>query len=141
MIAKAQLPLSLCAFVLLRSPPLPSRDAEAPLRMIDRLQARPHDALQAQKEALQQSIARGTFKLRYGLASRTSAGRGRPATFALPHWTSSFRVEGVDYPFTVLGTDPAANQATVIPTVVIPYRFVFCRSAVSSMQPRTSSTA
>ena len=131
MIAKAQLPLSLCAFVLVALAAASLAHAEAPLRMIDRLQARPHDALQAQKEALQQSIARGTFKLRYGTGKQNKRGPAAdPATFALPHWTSSFRTEGIDYPFTVVGTDPAARQATVVPTFLIPYRFVFADGGV-----------
>jgi len=43
----------------------------------------------------------------------------------VPHWNSSFRTEGVDYPFTVIGGNPAVGQTTVIPVVVVPYRFEF----------------
>jgi hypothetical protein len=43
----------------------------------------------------------------------------------IPHWTSSFTTNGVTYPFTMVGTDPATSSATtLIPTVIIPFRFV-----------------
>src|SRR5262249_5718084 len=130
MIAKAHLRLSQFTFALLALAVGSIAHAQAPLRMIDRLLATSQSPMQAQKEAIARSIAQGTFKLHYGNGQKK---RGPPADFggfALPHWTSSFRVEGIDYPFTVVGTDPAANQATVVPTVVIPYRFVFADGGV-----------
>lgn len=43
----------------------------------------------------------------------------------VPHWTSSFTTDGVVYPFTMVGTDPASSGATTtVPTVIIPFRFV-----------------
>jgi hypothetical protein len=44
---------------------------------------------------------------------------------AMPHWTTSFESNGVVYPFTVMGTNPAAGGTTSIPTVIIPYRLVY----------------
>src|SRR6185369_16671858 len=66
-------------------------------------------------------------------------GEGRPmfTTFPLdpnvqvnagtiPTWTSSFSFNGRTFPYTMVGTDPAAgSQQTVIPTEIIPLRFVF----------------
>jgi hypothetical protein len=48
----------------------------------------------------------------------------RDAALAMPHWTGSFRSEGVVYPFTVLGQDPSLGTTTVIQTVIIPYRLI-----------------
>src|SRR5215831_18019922 len=129
MIAKAHLQPWLITFVLLALAVVSNAHAQAPLRMIDRLHAS-QSPMRAQKEAIAHSIAHGTFKLRYGTGQKRRGPPADPASFALPHWTSSFRVEGIDYPFTVVGTDPAANQATVVPTVVIPYRFVFADGSV-----------
>ena len=43
----------------------------------------------------------------------------------VPHWTSSFTTDGVVYPFTMVGTNPAtSNASTTVPTVIIPFRFV-----------------
>ena len=43
----------------------------------------------------------------------------------VPHWTSSFTTDGVTYPFTMVGTNPAtSNATTVVPTVIIPFKFI-----------------
>src|SRR5512142_2715481 len=43
----------------------------------------------------------------------------------IPHWTSSFTTDGVVYPYTMVGTNPATSAATtVVPTVIIPFKFV-----------------
>jgi hypothetical protein len=89
--------------------------------------ARAGDDLQARKESIRQRIANGTFRPGKG----AKHGRpGDPGLLALPHWTSSFHREGVEYPFTVIGGDPADRRTTVVPTVVIPYRFVFADGGV-----------
>lgn len=44
----------------------------------------------------------------------------------IPHWSDSFTYNGLVYNYTMVGTDPKKSSATtVIPTVVIPIRFVF----------------
>src|SRR5690349_20729343 len=50
----------------------------------------------------------------------------------VPYWRSAFTdpTNGVTYPSTMVGTDPAAGDAsTVVPTVIIPFRFEFVASA------------
>ena len=50
-----------------------------------------------------------------------------PATSkTVPHWTSSFTYQGVTYPFTMVGTDPAtSNSETIVDVAIIPFDFVF----------------
>lgn len=49
----------------------------------------------------------------------------------IPHWTSSFTTDGVVYPFTMVGTNPATSTAsTVVPTVIIPFKFVLPNGSV-----------
>jgi hypothetical protein len=44
----------------------------------------------------------------------------------IPHWSDSFTYQGLVYSYTMVGTDPKRGSATtVIPTVLIPLRFVF----------------
>jgi len=44
----------------------------------------------------------------------------------IPHWSDSFTYNGLAYPYTMVGTDPRRGSATtIIPTVLIPLRFVF----------------
>jgi len=62
MIAKAHLQRSLFTFVLLALTVASIAHAQAPLRMIDRLHATSQSLMRAQKEAMAQSIAQGTFK-------------------------------------------------------------------------------
>src|SRR5690242_10172605 len=107
MIAEARSLLSLFALFLIAFTVASVARADAPLRVIDRVQGGSQGSMQAQKEAIQQSIARGTFKLHYANGKQGKRGPpADPASFALPHWTSSFRTQGIDYPFTVVGNDP-----------------------------------
>ena len=43
----------------------------------------------------------------------------------VPHWISSFTYQGVTYPFTMVGTDPATSDSeTTIDVAIIPFDFV-----------------
>ena len=45
---------------------------------------------------------------------------------ALPTWSDSFTYQGLTYNFTMVGSDPKlGSKTTIIPTVIIPLRFVF----------------
>jgi probable HAF family extracellular repeat protein len=49
-----------------------------------------------------------------------------PGVTTIPHWSDSFTYNGLVYKYTMVGTDPKKGSATtVIPTVLIPIRFVF----------------
>ena len=49
-----------------------------------------------------------------------------PGQNTIPHWSDSFTYNGLVYTYTMVGTDPRQGSATtVIPTVLIPLRFVF----------------
>ena len=53
--------------------------------------------------------------IRNGLAGGTLA--------TLPNWSASFSVAGMNYSYTLIGTDPAQGPArTVIPTIIVPVR-------------------
>src|SRR5258706_8464483 len=44
----------------------------------------------------------------------------------IPHWSDTFTYHGLEYKYTMVGTDPKRGSATtVVPTVLIPLRFVF----------------
>jgi hypothetical protein len=44
---------------------------------------------------------------------------------SVPTWSRSFTTGGTTYPFTMVGTDPAAGQATHVPVEIIPLRLDF----------------
>lgn len=49
----------------------------------------------------------------------------------IPHWTGEFSYHGISYPYRMVGTDPSKGSATtVVPTVLIPLRFVFADGSV-----------
>ena len=49
----------------------------------------------------------------------------------IPHWTGEFSYHGISYPYRMVGTDPSKGSATtVVPTVIIPLRFVFADGPV-----------
>ena len=109
--------------------------ATAQVRFIDAVRARVADAqagddLQARKDRIRHDLANGTLRSGKGANHRKHHRPGDPRLLALPHWSGSFRSEGVDYPFTVIGRDPADRQTTVVPTVIVPYRFVFADGGV-----------
>jgi hypothetical protein len=50
----------------------------------------------------------------------------------IPHWTGEFSYQGITYPYTMVGTDPKKGSATtVVPTFVVPLRFVFADGVVT----------
>ena len=49
---------------------------------------------------------------------------------SVPTWSGSFRTDGATYPFTMVGTDPAAGSATThVPVEIIPLSLAFPESA------------
>src|ERR1700720_498207 len=61
----------------------------------------------------------------FGDGGRANSQPSSTPQFGFPVWRSSFRTNGVEYPFTVVGSDPASGRTTVVPTVIIPYRLVY----------------
>ncbi|MGQ0760937.1 MAG: hypothetical protein ACT4OT_02790 [Acidobacteriota bacterium] len=50
----------------------------------------------------------------------------RRGVTTIPHWSDSFTYQELTYKYTMVGTDPKRGSATtVIPTVIIPIRWVF----------------
>jgi hypothetical protein len=44
----------------------------------------------------------------------------------IPYWSDSFTYQGLNYTYRMVGTDPkSGSKTTVVPTVIIPLRFVF----------------
>jgi uncharacterized membrane protein len=44
----------------------------------------------------------------------------------IPHWSDSFTYQKLSYKYTMVGTDPnRGSETTIIPTVIIPIRYVF----------------
>jgi hypothetical protein len=125
MLHKSQHIVSVCVVAVLA---VLSNPAAAQVRFSDRLQtqaAGKSNSISSQKELIKQQIANGTFKIGHSPKLNKHGPPPDTSQLVLPHWTSSFKYEGVTYPFTVIGGDPSAQQTTHIPTVVIPYRFVF----------------
>ena len=49
-----------------------------------------------------------------------------PGAATIPYWTDSFIHQGSEYKYSMVGSDPQnGSQTTVIPTMIIPFRFVF----------------
>ncbi len=62
-----------------------------------------------------------------------------PSASTIPFWQSSFQYGGVTYPFEMVGTNPMANAAsTMIPTEIVPIRFMFSDGVVLDADPQVS---
>jgi hypothetical protein len=86
--------------------------ASAQVRFVDRMQSQAPPNWTAQ------------FGIPAALHNMKPTPQSSPQGLMIPHWSSSFRTDGVEYPYTVLGSDPSLNQTTVIPTVIVPYRLI-----------------
>jgi hypothetical protein len=103
-----------------------STPLDAQVRFSDHLHAQAAPASPAsQKEEIRQKVANGNFKFTHARAANKRGPPPDTSSLLLPHWDSSFKVEGVVYPFSVIGSDPSANQTTTIPTVIVSWRLQF----------------
>ncbi len=102
--------------------------------------------------ALALSLALGTVPTHVAHAAGAAAGQGsgfgqpRFATVGgvsnfsadattVPYWRSQFTdpTNGVTYPFTMVGNDPATNSSVTVPTEIIPLRLTFDQSSVPGL--------
>lgn len=107
---------SLVAVMLISSGLIPP-PVEAQVRFLDRMQSPnpPSWTVQPGIPAARRQMTP---------AGQQPSPQGRDLGLTIPHWTSSFRTDGIVYPFTAVGADPSLGQTTVIPTVIIPYRLI-----------------
>jgi hypothetical protein len=97
-----------------------------PLRRIDQIKA----AMAAPKAADASTFA-GQAPARSGLLHRPSSRAFPPGPpLAMPSWSTAFVRDGISYPLTVMGTDPALGQTTTIPTVIFAYRLQLADGSV-----------
>src|SRR5215467_3803237 len=103
MLHKSQHIVSMCVAVVIA---VLSDPIAAQVRFSDRLQtqaAGKSNSIASQKEAIRQQIANGTFKVGHAPKANKHGPPPDTSQLVLPHWTSSFKYEGVTYPFTVIG--------------------------------------
>jgi probable HAF family extracellular repeat protein len=89
-----------------------------PLRRLDQIKA----AMAAPKAPDMGAFA-GQAPARSGLRHRRPSGAFPPGLpLAMPSFSTVYMRDGVSFPLTVVGTDPALGQTTTIPTVIFAYR-------------------
>ncbi len=67
-----------------------------------------------------------------GMIKHEKVDPDRDKLTTIPHWTGEFSYHGITYPYTMVGTDPKKGSATtVVPTVIIPLRFVYADGVVT----------
>ena len=98
--------------------------AGAQVRFADTLHGAKRD-MAAEKQALVDAIGHGELNRFIKSKSKQLTTIPDSSPLGLPHWTGSQKINGKDYPFTIIGGNPAAGGTTVIPVVIIPYRFTF----------------
>jgi len=98
--------------------------AAAQLRFSDRIQTQPQAS--SRWETAIQNAQQGRAKVgrRMNKGSSPQAEPSHDTSLAMPHWTSSISVQGTEYPFSVIGTDPSQGTSTTISTVIVPYRLI-----------------
>src|SRR5260370_30195372 len=101
---------------------------DAQVRFSDRLQTQPQapsrwDTAIRNAQEGRVTVSRRTKK--DASHSQAQSNLSHDLALAMPHWTSTFTVEGVAYPFTVIGSDPSRGTSTSVSTVIVPYRLIF----------------
>lgn len=67
-------------------------------------------------------------------ANQASRNFNASQIITIPYWTGSFNYHGISYSYRMVGTDPSLGSATtVVPTVIIPLRFVFADGSVEDV--------
>src|ERR1700730_17310789 len=82
------------------------------------------EIVQLDREAFQQQLKAAGHRARGGVGrdkSDSSDGRIR----SLPHFSSSFTVRGVTYPYTMVGFPPASGRTARLRSVIVPLRMRF----------------
>jgi hypothetical protein len=104
--------------------------ADAQTRFADRMQA-PPQALSRWDTAIsnaQQGRVSVSHRMKHEAShsqAQSQADLNHDSALAMPHWTSIVTTDGVQYPFTVIGSNPSQDTTTTISTVIVPYRLVF----------------
>ena len=85
---------------------------------------------QMDRAALREHFKHMGYKTRGGIAkvktNHDSDGSGSDGDArSLPHFSSSFTVGGVTFPFTMVGHQPRSGQPTSIPNIIVPLRMYF----------------
>jgi hypothetical protein len=73
----------------------------------------------------------------------TTVGHAKPGPGiqTIPYFSGSFSFDGTSYPYYMVGTDPRTSHATtVVPTAILPLRFVFADGNVSDVGDIVSKT-
>jgi hypothetical protein len=115
---------SLCAVMLLWG--WSGTAGADPLRRIDQIKA----AMAAPKAANASTFA-GRAPARSGLFHRPPFRAFPPgAPLAMPSWNTAYVRDGISFPLTVIGSDPALPQTTIIATVIFAYRLQLADGSV-----------
>jgi hypothetical protein len=97
-----------------------------PLRRIDQIKA----AMAAPKGG-DTSTSAGQAPVQSGLLNRPPSRAFPPGPpLAMPSWSTQYVRDGISYPLTVMGTDPALGQTTFIPPVIFAYRLQLADGSV-----------
>jgi hypothetical protein len=90
-------------------------------------------------DQLSEQQAQGRGDDRRSVTSTRRLDPDRDRLLTIPHWSDSYTYQGLTYKYTMVGTHPKHGSATtVIPTVIIPIRFVFEDGTV--LDPSTDLT-
>ena len=116
---------SLAVLALIPSGLIPF-SADAQVRFVDRAQTQTQAPSRWDRAIgnAQQGQVRVSHKMKPA-DPLSQPGLSRDVALAMPHWTGSFTSQGVQYPYTVIGSDPSQGSSTTIGTVIVPYRMIF----------------
>ena len=105
----------LIGLLLLPSLAFAAPDFDRPQKLVEKFK---------DKKELSDHLKAKGFKVKGGIEkSKTDHDDGRHKSF--PHFTSSFTVNGVTYPFTMVGYPPASGRTANLRSVIIPLRMNF----------------
>ena len=123
MISRNSFSVLVCACVILLSTVTVVRPALAQTNSTINANSR-GAVVQMDRAMLQQHLRALGYKTRGGVGKDKSDSND-PHFRSLPHFTSSFSVGGVTYPYTMLGFQPRSGQTAQLRSVIIPLRMRF----------------
>jgi len=107
-------------------PAVAQRQVTVPTSLSGLTAATQQPGRQLRSDAPGRRLVDGTSQLKARQEQRGE--RAQPALngVTIPYWSDNFTYQGLDFTYRMVGTDPKkGSRTTVIPTEIIPYRFVF----------------
>ncbi|HSE20265.1 MAG TPA: hypothetical protein VLB68_01365 [Pyrinomonadaceae bacterium] len=107
-------------------PSVDQRQISVPTSLLALTAANQQPGRQLRSEAPGRRLVDGTSQLKARQEQRGERAQPGLNGVTIPYWSDNLTYQGLDFTYRMVGTDPKkGSRITVIPTEIIPYRFIF----------------